>query len=82
MGIRVVLSGELPALAGGAQEIELEAADVLELMRVLRARHPALAAKAEADLALAVNGVIYQRPFAEALPPGAEVCFIPRIAAG
>jgi len=48
----------------------------------LRRHCPALAEHVQQHSALAIDGVIYQRPFAEPLAPDCEIYFIPRIAAG
>lgn len=80
--VRVLLSGELQPLAEGVAELNLEAADVRELFEQLRRRYPVLAEHIQKHSALAVDGAIYQRPFAEPLTPHCEIYFIPRIAAG
>lgn len=80
--VRVLLSSELQPLAGGVAELTFEAADVRALFDQLHRRYPALAEHVQAHSALAIDGVIYQRPFAEPLKPHCEIYFIPRIAAG
>jgi len=79
---RVLLSSELQPLAGGVAELNLAAVDVRELFEQLRRHCPALAEHVQQHSALAIDGIIYQRPFAEPLAPDCEIYFIPRIAAG
>ena len=80
--IRVVLTGNLRQLTGGETELELDAADVRQLFRVLGERYPALAPHLEAGLAVAIDGQIYQDAFLEPIHPDSEVFFMARIEGG
>lgn len=79
---RVVLSGTLSQLAGGATEVELEAHDVRQLLRALAERFPALAPHLEGGYAVAIDGEIFQDAWFAPIGPDSEVCLVPAIRGG
>ena len=79
---RVVLSGTLKELAGGASEIELEARDVRQLLRALGERYPALAPHLDAGYAIAIDGEIFQDAWFAPIGPNSEVHLVPAIRGG
>lgn len=79
---RVVFSGDLRRLAGGAEEVEVEAADIRQLLRVLGERFPDMRAHLEQGVAVAVDGEIYQDGWLEPIAPDSEVHLLPRIGGG
>ena len=79
---RVVLSGTLKQLAGGASEIELDARDVRQLLRVLSERYPELAPHLESGYAIAIDGEIFQDAWFAPIRPDSEVCLVPAIRGG
>ncbi len=80
--IRVVLTGNLRRLVGGAGEIEIEAATIGQLFRALDARYPGIAPHLESGVAVAIDGEIFQEALLEPIPPDAEVHLMPQIAGG
>ena len=79
---RVVLSGTLKELAGGAAEIELEAGNVRQLLRVLGERYPALAPHLDDGYAIAIDGQIFQDAWFAPIGPDSEVHLVPAIRGG
>ncbi len=79
---RVVLSGSLSQYTNGETELDLEASNVHQLFEFLGRRFPDLRPQLEANLAVAIDGEIYQDALLEPIPPGAEVHVLPRIAGG
>ena len=79
---RVVLSGTLKQLAGGASEIELDAHDVRQLLRVLGERYPELAPHLESGYAIAIDGEIFQDAWFAPIRPDSEVHLVPAIRGG
>ena len=76
---RVVLSGTLKQLAGGASEIVLEARNVRQLLRALGERYPALAPHLESGYAIAIDGEIFQDAWFAPIRADSEVddrCFL------
>jgi molybdopterin converting factor small subunit len=80
--IRVVLTGNLRRLVGGAGEIEIEAATIGQLFRALDACYPGIAPHLESGVAVAIDGEIFQDALLEPIPPDAEVHLMPQIAGG
>ena len=78
----VVLSGTLQQLAGGASEIEVEARDVRQLLRVLSERYPELAPHLESGYAIAIDGEIFQDAWFAPIRPDSEVHLVPAIRGG
>jgi molybdopterin converting factor small subunit len=79
---RVILSGRLQILAGGAAEIEIDAANVRELLHALERHLPGIGKRVEEGLAIAIDGDIVQEPLLEPVGPGSEVHFLPPIQGG
>lgn len=79
---RVILSGALKQLAGGAAQIELEARDVRQLVRALGERYPALAPHLDSGYAIAIDGEIFQDAWFAPIGRDSEVHFIPAIRGG
>ncbi len=80
--IRVVLTGNLRRLVGGATELEMEAGTIGQLFRELDARYPGIAPHLAEGVAVAIDGEIFQDALFEPSPQGAEVHLMPQIAGG
>jgi sulfur-carrier protein len=81
---RVILSGTLKQLAGAADaEVQLEARDVRQLLRVLGERYPELIPHLDSGgYAIAVDGEIFQDAWFAPIAPDSEVHLIPAIRGG
>jgi molybdopterin converting factor small subunit len=79
---RVILSGTLKQLAGGASELELEVGDVRQLLRALGERFPELAPHLEGGYAIAIDGEIFQDAWFVPIGPDSEVHLVPAIRGG
>ncbi|MDP6389295.1 MAG: MoaD/ThiS family protein [Alphaproteobacteria bacterium] len=79
---RVVLTGGLKNFTGGETELELDAADIRGLFRLLGERYPKLKPHLEEGLAVAIDGQIYQDTLIEPIGPDSEVHVLPQIAGG
>ncbi len=79
---RVVLSGNLQQLAGGAEELDIEASDIRQLLRVPGERFPKMLTQLDHGIAVAVDGQIYQDGWLEPIGPNSEVHLLPRIGGG
>ncbi|HEX3208269.1 MAG TPA: MoaD/ThiS family protein [Geminicoccaceae bacterium] len=78
----VVLTRNLAQFTDGESELELEAANIRQLLRELAARYPRLEPHLGDGLAVAIDGEIFQDAWLEPIPAGSEVHIIPRIAGG
>ena len=77
----VHLPGGLSRHTGGLETVEIEAPRVRELVIALAARFPGLSGQLD-DLAVAVDGVIYNSAPYQKLQADSEVYFVPRVAGG
>ena len=66
---RVVLTNGLTQFTGGERELELEAGNIRQLLRVLGERYPR-SSRISAGLAVAIDGEIFQDAWLEPIPPG------------
>ena len=80
--LQVDLSFDLQQFSSGLESLEVEASNIRELLAQLDARFPGLGAKIEKDMAVTINGVIYQDALIEPIDDGSEIYFIPRIGGG
>jgi molybdopterin converting factor small subunit len=81
---RVVLTGGLRELARGVEDeaIEVDAANVRELLRALEERIPGIGKRVEDGLSIAIDGDIVSDPLLEPLAPDSEIHFLPQISGG
>ena len=79
---RVVLTGNLRTLAGGERELELDARNVRQLLKLLAERYPPMAPHLEEGLAVAIDGEIYQDDLFAPIGAESEVHLMPKIAGG
>ena len=79
---RVVFSGGLRRLAGGASELEVDASDVRELMHALEQRFPEISLELLSNMSIAIDGDIIQDPLLEPSEPDSEIHFLPTIQGG
>jgi hypothetical protein len=77
----VHLPSGLTQYTGGVDEIEIDAPRVNELLVSLAARFPALAPQLE-EMAVAIDGEIYQQPGYQPVGATSDVHLVPRIAGG
>ena len=79
---RVILTGNLRSLAGDEGEIQIEAANVRELLRALEPRLPGIERRVEDGLATAIDGDIVEDPLLEPIGSDSEIHFLPPIQGG
>ena len=72
---------EQQRFTGGAREVELEAANVKQLIAKLEARFPGIGPLLESS-AVAINGEIVNDAAYEPVPAGAEIYFVVKAAGG
>jgi molybdopterin converting factor small subunit len=77
----VFLPSGLTAFTDGVYRVDIDASRVIELMAALAARFPALGPQLD-EVAVAIDGEIYQEPGYQPLSATSEVHLVPRIAGG
>jgi len=80
---RVILNREIARrFTGGETEIEVAEDSIRAVIRALEAQYPGIGIVLRTDMAVAIDGQIYQDALLEKVPAGAEVAFIPAIEGG
>jgi len=79
---RVHFTGNFRRLAGGDEEVSIDAATVRELLTKLGERYPPLAPHLDEGVALAIDGVIHQDALFSRIEPHGDVHLMPKIVGG
>ena len=79
---RVSLSSNLAPYTGGETKLVLDIANVRQLFQALGERYPDLRPQLETDLAVAIDGEVYQDALLQEIAGDSEVLLFPRIAGG
>ncbi len=78
----VQLSTTLQDAVGGVTHVNVDAANIRELLRKLVERYPAMQRHVDEGVAVSINGEIYRDNWGEVIPPNAEIFLLPRIQGG
>lgn len=76
------ISGRVADFTGGVSTFEVEALTVRALMRELEDRFPGLGEFVEDQMALAIDGEIFQDTLGAEIGADSEIVLIPKIAGG
>ena len=82
MSVLVKFSASLRDLTGDDDEIQVEAATVRRLIKVLDERYPGIGERLSEGTSVAINGEILPDALYEDIPDGAEVHFLATLAGG
>ena len=80
--VEVRLGATLRSKAGGRTSFEVEAQNVMQLLRALGERYPELKPILDKGVAVAIDGQLYRDAQLQEVPDGAEVYLMPRVAGG
>jgi molybdopterin converting factor small subunit len=80
--VTVSLFGALRAHADGAAEVQVEAANIAQLLRELGRRYPGMAPQLERGVSVSIDGRIYTEALLEPIGPSNEIVLLPRVAGG
>ncbi|MEE2805233.1 MAG: MoaD/ThiS family protein [Pseudomonadota bacterium] len=79
---RVVLTGNLVLHTGGVRELELNVGTIRQLLRELASLYPDLPSELDDDVAVSIDGTIYQDDWFAEISPDSEVHLLPKIGGG
>ena len=79
---RIVLTGNLQLHTEGVKELELDVNTIRQLIRQLTTRYPGLPADLEDEVAVSIDGTIYQDDWFAEIAPDSEVHLLPKIGGG
>ena len=79
---RVALSSNLAPYTGGETKLVLDIANVRQLFQALGERYPDLRPRLETDLAVVIDGQVYQDALLQQIAGDSEVFLFPKITGG
>ena len=80
---RVVLTSDMARqYTSGQTEIEVEGANVRAIVRALEDLHPGLGERIQTEMAIAIDGELFQDPYLEPVEPDSELFVLPKIGGG
>jgi molybdopterin converting factor small subunit len=74
--------GGLRDAVDGAESVQVEGTTISELLQNLARKYPPMRERIGQGVAVAIDGVIYRDDWEQAIPEGAEVVLLSRIAGG
>ena len=80
--VKVTLSGTISQMAGGKTSIEVEATSVRQIFNHLQDRFPNIKPHMIEDIAVAIDGTVFQDAWLEKVTEDSEVFLLPRIGGG
>ena len=80
--VTVGLFGALREHADGAAEVQVQAANIAQLLHALARRYPGMAPQLERGVSVSIDGRIYTESLLEPIGPSNEVVLLPRVAGG
>ncbi len=78
----VVIPNGLRAHCEGCARVEVEAVSVRGVLAALEARFPGFGAALGENVAVAIDGEVFQDPLYEAVAPESELHFLPALSGG
>ena len=80
--MQVNLTGGLRSAANGAENIDIEAETIRELISKLLEAYPEMQEHMDAGIAVSIDGEIYRDSHAKKIPTNSEVFLLPRLQGG
>jgi molybdopterin converting factor small subunit len=80
--VKVILSGTISQMVGGETEIEVAATSVRQIFSYLQDRFPHIKSHMVDDMAVAIDGRVFQDAWLEKVREDSEVYLLPRIGGG
>ena len=78
----VVIPNGLRSLCDGQRRVEVTAASVRGVLNALEARFPGFREALGENVAVAIDGEVFQDPLYEAVAPDSELHFLPALSGG
>jgi molybdopterin converting factor small subunit len=80
--VKVILSGTISQMAGGETEIEVNATSVHQIISHMQDRFPNIKSHMVDDIAVAIDGTVFQDAWLEKVTEDSVVYLLPRIGGG
>ena len=79
---KILLPADLALHTGGQRELELDVRNVRQLFSALAKRFPELSDPLETDVAVAIDGELYQDALLQPIGANSEVILLPKLEGG
>lgn len=80
--VKVTLLGAMRSAIGGAEFVELEAKNTIQMLNALKKKHPVLAEIIEGGVSVSIDGLIYEDAWFTKITPDSEVVIMPPMKGG
>lgn len=80
--VHVCFSSSLAPYTSGETQCELEVANIRQLFQALGERYPALLPRLKTEVAVSIDGEVYQDALLQSIAENSELYLFPRIAGG
>ena len=80
--VKVAIWGSLRDATEGAAEVEIEAANLRQLLDGLAEQYPAMRPQIGRGVSVSIDGLIYNDSWFQKIAPDSEVVLLPRIVGG
>jgi sulfur-carrier protein len=80
--VEVTLWGTMKVATGGKTKVEIDAANIQELLTKLGEDYPGLRPFIKAGIAVSIDGTIYRETWFQPIPKDAEIFLLPRLTGG
>ena len=80
--VTVALFGALRRHADGAEEVQVDAGNIAQVLHALAQRFPGMKPQLERGVSVSIDGRIYTDSLIEPVGPENEVVLLPRVAGG
>ena len=80
--VKVTVWGSLRSATGNRSEVEVDAANIRELLARLAEQYPDLKPQIERGVSVSVDGLVYATSLVAKIEPDSEVVLLPRLTGG
>ena len=80
--VAVRLLGTMRAAIGGAETVEVEAANTIQMLNALKKQYPVLEEIIEGGVSVAIDGLVYENAWFTEIKPDSEVVIMPLMKGG
>lgn len=80
--VKVALLGTMRAAIGGAEHVELEGKNTIQVLNALKKAHPELIETIDRGVSVSIDGLVYEDAWFTEITPSSEVVIMPLMKGG
>ncbi len=80
--VKVTLLGAMRSAIGGAEFVEVEAKNTIQMLNALKKKHPVLTEVIEGGVSVSIDSLIYEDAWFTEITPESEVVIMPPMKGG